>query len=91
MELKKISEQGDEATVEVKLFDSKGVQCLDAINWINFGLTGDGKLLDNLGTSSGSRKVQAFNGRAIISIKLNKGKSVVSVKSEGLPTLFTEL
>jgi len=91
MELKKISQQGDEATVEVKLYDNKGVQCLDAISWINFGLTGDGKLLDNLGTSSGSRKVQAYNGRAIISIKLNKGKSVVSVKSEGLPTVFTEL
>jgi beta-galactosidase len=91
MELKKISQEGDEATVEVKLFDGKGVQCLDAINWINFGLTGDGKLLDNLGTSSGSRKVQAYNGRAIIRVKLNKGKSVVSVVSEGLPTVFTEL
>ncbi len=91
MELTKIAEKDDVATVEVKLYDSKGVQCLDAINWINFGLTGDGKLIDNQGTSSGSRKVQAYNGRAIIKVKLNKGKSIVSVGSEGLPTVFTSL
>nr|WP_199156429.1 glycoside hydrolase family 2 TIM barrel-domain containing protein [Pedobacter sp. ASV2] len=91
MELKKIAEQDDVATMEVKLYDSNGVQCLDAINWINFGLTGDGKLIDNQGTSSGSRKVQAYNGRAIIKVNLNKGKSVVSVSSEGLATVFTTL
>ncbi|WP_316805442.1 glycoside hydrolase family 2 TIM barrel-domain containing protein [Pedobacter nototheniae] len=91
MELTKIDQIEDVATVEVKLYDSNGVQCLDAINWINFGLTGDGKLIDNQGTSSGSRKVQAYNGRAIIKVKLNKGKSVVSVVSEGLPTVFTTL
>ena len=91
MELKKVSEVGGIATLEVKLFDDKGVQCLDAVNWINFGLTGDGKLIDNLGTSSGSRKVQAYNGRAIISADLKSGKSVVSVKSDGLPTVFVNL
>ncbi|MBC6112083.1 glycoside hydrolase family 2 TIM barrel-domain containing protein [Pedobacter fastidiosus] len=89
--LKKIDQQDDTATVEVKLYDDKNVLCLDAINWINFGLTGDGKLIDNQGTSSGSRKVQAYNGRAIIKVKLNKGTSVVSVLSEGLKTVFTEL
>jgi beta-galactosidase len=91
MELKKIDQQGDVATVEVKLFDDKGVQCLDAINLITFGLTGDGKLIDNQGTSSGSRKVQAYNGRAMIKVKLNKGQSVVSVIAEGLKTVFTTL
>ncbi|PWS29186.1 glycoside hydrolase family 2 [Pedobacter yonginense] len=89
--LKKIAQQDDVATVEVKLYDDKNVQCLDAINWINFGLTGDGKLIDNQGTSSGSRKVQAYNGRAIIKVKLNKGTSIVSVRSDGLKTVFTEL
>ncbi|RYD75573.1 MAG: DUF4982 domain-containing protein, partial [Sphingobacteriales bacterium] len=91
MVLSKIAQQDDVATLEVKLFDSKGILCLDAINWINFGLTGDGKLLDNMGTSSGSRKVQAYNGRAIIKVKLNKGKSIASVVSEGIPTVFREL
>lgn len=91
LELKKIDQQGDIATVEVKLLDNRNVLCLDAINWISFGLTGDGKLIDNQGTSSGSRKVQAYNGRAIIKIKLNKGQSMVSVASEGLKTVFTTL
>ncbi|WP_316796521.1 glycoside hydrolase family 2 TIM barrel-domain containing protein [Pedobacter agri] len=91
MVLSKIAQQDDVATLEVKLFDSKGILCLDAINWINFGLTGDGKLSDNMGTSSGSRKVQAYNGRAIIKVKLNKGKSIASVVSEGIPTVFREL
>jgi len=91
MTLTKIEQQADIATVEAKLFDANGVQCLDAINWISFGLTGDGKLIDNQGTSSGSRKVQSYNGRAIIKVHLNKGQSVVSVASEGLKTVFLEL
>lgn len=89
--LTKISDKNGIATVQVTLLDSKGVQCLDAINWINFSLTGDGILLDNLGTSSGSRKVQAYNGRAIISINTNKGISVVGVQSPGLKTVFLNL
>ncbi|MFC4212396.1 glycoside hydrolase family 2 TIM barrel-domain containing protein [Pedobacter lithocola] len=91
MTLTKINEEADVATLEVKLFDEAGIQCLDAINWMNFGLTGDGKLIDDLGTSSGSRKVQAYNGRAIIKVKLNKGKNVASVKSDGIPTVFITL
>ena len=39
-------------------------------------LAGDGKLIDNQGTSSGSRIVELYNGRAIIRVKLNDGKSV---------------
>jgi len=91
MTFTKIAQQDDVAILEVKLFDSNGVQCLDAMNWINFDLTGDGKLLDNLGTSSGARKVQAYNGRAMIKVKLNKGKSIASVVSDGIPTVFQEL
>ena len=91
MTLTKINKEADVATLEVKLFDEAGIQCLDATNWVNFGLTGDGRLIDDLGTSSGSRKVQAYNGRAIIKVKLNKGKSVASVKSEGMPTIFETL
>ena len=69
----------------------KGITCLDAANWIRFGLAGDGKLIDNLGVHSGSRYVQAYNGRAIIRVQTNGGKSVVSAKSEGLQTVFKEL
>jgi len=73
--------------VEVKLVDAKGVQCLDARNFVRFALVGDGELIDNLGTSTTARKVQLYNGRAQIGIK-SRGRWVVSVSSEGLPTAF---
>ena len=65
--------------------------CLDAKNVVTFGLTGDGKLIENLGTASGSRVVELQNGRAIIRVKLNNGTSIASVKSNGIPTVFCEL
>ena len=71
--------------VEVKLVDAKGVQCLDARNFVRFSLAGDGELIDNLGTSTAARKVQLYNGRAQIGVK-SRGRWVVSVSSEGLPT-----
>lgn len=89
--LRKIKQDADVSTIEVKLFDAKNVLCPDARNVVEFGLTGDGKLIDDQGTSSGSRKVEAYNGRALIRIKLNGGKSIASVKSKDLPTAFCEL
>lgn len=91
MALNKIDQAGDITTLEVKLYDANKVMCLDARNIVTFGLTGDGLLVDNLGTSSGSRKVEVYNGRAIIRVKLNGGKSIASVKSQGLPSLFCNL
>jgi len=58
---------------------------------VGFGLIGDGKLIDNQGTAKGSRKVQAYNGRAIIKVKLNAGNSVVSGSSPNLKTVFINL
>ena len=89
--LEKIANANGVITVQVKLLDAKGVECLDAVNPVSFSLAGDGKLLDDLGTSSGSRKVQAYNGRAIISLQTNGGKSVVAVQSPGLPSVFLNL
>jgi beta-galactosidase len=89
--LEKLSEENGIATMQVKLLDNKGVLCLDAANWIRFSLAGDGKLIDNQGTSSGSRLVQVYNGRAIIRVQTNGGKSVLGVKSEGLKTVFKDL
>jgi beta-galactosidase len=86
--LDEISRDQETATAQARLFDDKGVQCLEARDFVRFGLTGDGQLLDNLGTSTGSRKVQLYNGRAQISLKLNGGKSVVSVSCQGCPTAF---
>ena len=65
--------------------------CLDARNAVRFGLAGDGRLLDNLGTSTGARQVELYNGRALISVRLNQGVSVVSVSSKDLPTAVLTL
>ncbi len=89
--LKKIAQQNDTATIEVRLLDDAQILCLDARNRVHFGLIGDGKLIDNLGTASGSRVVELQNGRAIIRVKLNNGKNIASVKSDGMPTVFCEL
>ena len=71
--------------------DAKQVQCLDAANWVRFGLAGDGNLIDDLGTSSGSRYVQLYNGRAIIRVKTNGGKNTVSAKIDGVATVLLNL
>ncbi|MBO9617647.1 MAG: glycoside hydrolase family 2 protein [Niabella sp.] len=91
VKLEKVKEEGGTITLEAKLYDVQDNQCLDGANWIRFGLTGDGTLLDDLGTSSGSRLVQLYNGRAIIRIKTNGGKSVASAKVEQLPVAFLNL
>jgi beta-galactosidase len=91
MTLEKIAEENGVATLQVRLLDNKNVQCLDGANWARFSLAGDGDLIDNQGISSGSRLVQMYNGSAIIKVKTNGGKSVVSVKSEGIPTELLNL
>ncbi|HTD92707.1 MAG TPA: DUF4982 domain-containing protein, partial [Chitinophagaceae bacterium] len=89
--LEKLTEKDDIVTVQAKLVDEKGVMCLDAANWINFGLAGEGKLIDDLGTSGGSRLVQMYNGRATIRVRLNKGQSMVSAKVEKVGIQFLGL
>ncbi len=91
MTFNKIDQKGEIATLEVKLLDANQVLCLDAKNVVTFGLTGDGVLVDNLGTSSGSRKVEMYNGRAIIRVNTKGGKNVASVMCTGIPTVFFNL
>ena len=91
MELTIEKEENDTVTVGVRVYDKDGIACLDARNFVRFSLTGDGKLLDNRGTSAGSRKVQLYNGRAVIKVRKHGGRSVISVKAEGIPTAFVDL
>ena len=86
-----VSREGDMVLLEAQFYDKEGVRCLDSKKYIEFELAGDGTLIQNQGTSIGSRKVQAYNGRARIKVNLNKGKSIVAVKSEGIPTVFMEI
>lgn len=89
--LKIVDRSDDHAVIETTLLDENGVICLDSRQFVRLGLTGDGTLLDNLGTSRGARKVQLYNGRAQISVRLNGGQSVASVSTDGCPTTFLEI
>jgi beta-galactosidase len=89
--VEKLAVSNDTATIQVKLMDDKNVQVLDSRDWVRFGIAGDGNLIDDLGTSSGSRYVQAYNGRAIIRVRTGKRAGVVSVTVEGIPIAFINL
>ncbi|MCX8494965.1 MAG: DUF4982 domain-containing protein [Akkermansiaceae bacterium] len=89
--LKEISQSAGVATVEARVVDAAGVPCLDAANLVRFGLTGDGRLLDNLGTASGARIVQMTNGHAKIGVNLTGNSAVASVSTDGLETEFVNL
>ncbi len=86
--LEELPRHGDVATVQARLLDAHDVQCLDARHVVRFGLTGDGCLLDDLGTSTGSRVVELYNGRARISLVSTGTQAIVSVASPGVPTAF---
>ncbi|MGS2738179.1 glycoside hydrolase family 2 TIM barrel-domain containing protein [Sinomicrobium sp. M5D2P17] len=90
-ELQKENEENGMITVCARAYDKNGVFCPDADEFIRFSLTGDGELMDNQGTSSGSRKVQLYNGRAMIKVRTNEGENVISVRSVEIPSAFLYL
>ncbi len=79
---------GGVITLEARLLDARNVPCLDARHVIRFKLAGDGQLIQNLGTTSGSRQVEMYNGRALIRVRLPAGEAVVSAVVDGVPTAF---
>jgi len=89
--LAQIARDKDTVTVEATAFDAGGVLCLDAKNVVRFSLAGAGCLIDNQGTSVGSRVVQLYNGRAHISIRCNGGACTVGVTSEGIAEAFVNI
>ncbi|MFA9479976.1 glycoside hydrolase family 2 TIM barrel-domain containing protein [Phycisphaerales bacterium AB-hyl4] len=71
--------------VSVRAYDASGVRCLDAHHVVQFTLAGHGRLLDNLGTVRGSRRLQLSNGRAEIEVETDpQGPTIICVTSEGL-------
>ena len=74
--------------MEAGLYDAKGVLCLDARNQVHFTIAGAGTLMDNRGTSRGSRVVQMYNGRAEISLIKHSGESVIAVSADKLNPAF---
>lgn len=89
--LAELARDANSVTVEAKLFDAGNALCLDAKNVVRFSLAGPGRLIDNLGTSSGSRLVQMYNGRARISIDRRAGASTVAVASQGIAPVFLSI
>ncbi len=88
LKLEEIAQKDGIATMEVRMLDTNDVPCLDCSNIVRFGLAGDGRLIDNLGTSTGSRTVQLYNGRATIQCEITNYKVCVSVSSEGRKPQF---
>ena len=74
--------------VEAQLVDSNGIRCLDSRVFVSFDIAGDGELIQNQGTATGSRKVQARNGRAQIRVRTQGGTSCVAVKADKVQTSF---
>ena len=74
--------------VEAQLVDEKGTRCLDSRVFVYFDIAGDGELIQNQGTATGSRKVQARNGRAQIRVRTKQGTSCVAVKADNVQTSF---
>lgn len=58
----------DTVLVQAEIRDANGIRCLDSQAYIEFSLVGNGRLIQNQGTSIGSRKLQAYNGRACIKV-----------------------
>jgi beta-galactosidase len=83
--MKEIARHGDVVTVQAQLVDVKGVRCLDARNRVRFALNGAGSLCDNLGTSTGSRVVELYNGCAEISINRGVGSCSITLDADKLP------
>lgn len=88
-----IVERGDGYVwVETMFKDANDVRCLDSRSYYTFEYAGDGKMICNMGTASGSRIVQAFNGRGRIKVEIPEGgKGVLIVKSEGLETQIVNI
>ena len=66
--------------IEAQLCDANGIRCLDNSDWMEFSIIGDGELLENQGTTTGSRRIQAANGRATIRVKSQTGDYIVGVR-----------
>lgn len=89
----RITERGDGYVwVEAILKDAAGVRCLDAADYIDFDYAGDGRMIYNLGTATGARRLQAYNGRAKIKVEQRTGEiGVIVIKSEGIPSFVLDL
>jgi beta-galactosidase len=88
LELQEVPVDDHSSWIVARLTDREGNLCLDAKNRVEFGVTGDASLIDNLGTPSGSRKVETSNGTARIKIRFDQRNWIASVKASAIKTAF---
>ena len=91
LSLKEHTRENGRVLVEAQALDAQGALCLDSRIFVRFALAGDGRLLDNLGTGTGSRKIQLANGRARLGVELGAGAAAVSVSAPSLPTALLQI
>ena len=89
-EMKELTRNGKDVTVEALLVDEAGIPCLDARAVVHFSAAGDAEMLDNLGTVGGSRVVQLANGRAWMTYRTS-GECIAGISAGGVPPAFLTL
>ena len=62
--------------VTAQIYDENNLPCLDSKDWIEFSSVGNGRIHQNEGTATGSRRIQAANGRASIRLDVS-GQCIV--------------
>ena len=77
--------------IRAQVTDGNGIPCLDADGYFTFSIAGDGALIQNQGTASGSRKIQAANGRGKIRVRTSGGKACAGVSYDGTVTELVDL
>jgi beta-galactosidase len=89
--LKEVSRKNGIVTFRATLHDQNGVLCLDARNRVRFTLAGDASLIDNQGTSTGSRVVELQNGCGEISIRDIRTPISLAVSAPSLSTAICSI
>ncbi len=68
---------------EARIFDQQGRLCLDYNKRIYFAHDGDGVLMHDYGTPTGSEVIEAANGKAaVVLIRRQGGKDVVEARNQ---------
>ncbi|MBR1574871.1 MAG: alginate lyase family protein [Bacteroidales bacterium] len=91
MAARAVAAEDGRVRIDAEVLDAQGRRCLDDKRFIRFQLAGDGTLIRNQGTPTGSSKVQACNGLASIYLDPGAGRAAVAVLSEGLQTQIVSL
>jgi beta-galactosidase len=84
------SQESGRVVLLAELLDAHGKRCLDARQVVRFTVAGDAELLDNLGTTTGSRVVQLANGHIQITALL-RTEAVIGVSCDGVAPAFLKL